>query len=89
MLCCYADEWLPNDINKGHLDNFFFLLAGLMVFNLCIYILVAHFYKYAPAKETSSDRNLIPFERPLPEVKDGEGVIVSEQEHTDLHLQNS
>ncbi len=46
-----ADEWLPDDVNEGHLDYFFFLLAGLMVVNLLIYIPVAHFYKYAPTNK--------------------------------------
>ena len=87
-LCCYADEWLPSDINDGHLDYFFFLLAGLMLLNLLIYIPVAYCYKYVPQKEVATDPEVVTFERPLPEVKDGEGVIVSEQAQADLHLRS-
>ena len=87
-MCCYADEWLPSDVNDGRLDYFFFLLAGLMLLNLLIYIPVAYFYKYVPQKEATSDPEVVTFEQPLPEVKDGEGVIVTEQAQADLHLRN-
>ena len=75
-------------MNDGHLDYFFFLLAGLMLLNLLIYIPVAYHYKYVPQKETGEDPEVVTFERPLSQVKDGEGVIVSEQAQADLHLRN-
>ena len=86
ILSTVADKWLPDDVNDGHLDYFFFLLAGLMLLNLLIYIPIAYFYKYAPAKQVTNDPEVVTFDRPLPEVKDGEGVIVSEQAQADLHL---
>ena len=70
---------MPSDVNDGHLDYFFFLLAGWMLLNLLIYISVAYFYKYAPQKDTLPDPEVVTYERPLPQVKDGEGVIVTEQ----------
>ncbi|EDO33176.1 predicted protein, partial [Nematostella vectensis] len=38
-------SWYPTDPNTGHLENYFFLLAILMVANFIIYILVAMRYK--------------------------------------------
>ncbi|CAD5119517.1 DgyrCDS8119 [Dimorphilus gyrociliatus] len=45
------DPWLPDDINKGKLEYFFFLLAGLMALNFLIFIPVSKSYQYV-TKET-------------------------------------
>lgn len=37
--------WIPDNLNKGHLDYFFWLLAGLSFLNLVIYIFCAKVYK--------------------------------------------
>lgn len=37
--------WIPDDLNKGHLDYFFLLLAGLSVLNLVVYVFCAKRYK--------------------------------------------
>ncbi|OIW00715.1 hypothetical protein TanjilG_09684 [Lupinus angustifolius] len=37
--------WLPDNLNKGHLDYFFWLLAGLSFFNMLVYIVYARGYK--------------------------------------------
>lgn len=37
--------WIPGNLNFGHLDRFYFLLAGLTVADLVIYILCAKWYK--------------------------------------------
>ncbi|KAF9624721.1 hypothetical protein IFM89_013259 [Coptis chinensis] len=37
--------WIPNNLNKGHLDYFFWLLAGLSFLNLVIYVFFAAKYK--------------------------------------------
>jgi peptide/histidine transporter 3/4 len=37
--------WIPDNLNKGHLDYFFWLLAGLSFLNLVIYAACAGKYK--------------------------------------------
>ena len=37
--------WIPGNLNKGHLERFYFLLAGLTVIDLMIYIACASWYK--------------------------------------------
>ncbi|XP_061983524.1 protein NRT1/ PTR FAMILY 8.3-like isoform X2 [Populus nigra] len=37
--------WIPDNLNKGHLDYLFWLLAGLSFFNLLIYTICAKRYK--------------------------------------------
>ncbi|KAI3982677.1 hypothetical protein MKX01_031551 [Papaver californicum] len=37
--------WIPDNLNKGRLDNFFWLLAGLSFLNLLVYVLCASRYK--------------------------------------------
>ncbi|TXG74260.1 hypothetical protein EZV62_002839 [Acer yangbiense] len=38
--------WIPNNLNYGHVDYFFWLLAVMSVLNLGVYILVAQWYTY-------------------------------------------
>ena len=38
--------WIPGNLNKGHLDMFYFLLAALTSADLVIYIAWARWYKY-------------------------------------------
>ncbi|XP_023772733.1 protein NRT1/ PTR FAMILY 7.3 [Lactuca sativa] len=38
--------WIPGNLNKGHLDNFYFLLAVLTSADFVVYLLVANWYKY-------------------------------------------
>ena len=38
--------WISDDLNKGHLDYFFWLLAMLCVGNFGGYLLVARWYNY-------------------------------------------
>ncbi|XP_027096910.1 protein NRT1/ PTR FAMILY 8.3-like [Coffea arabica] len=37
--------WIPDNLNEGHLDYFFWLLAGLSFLNMVIYIFCAKAYK--------------------------------------------
>ena len=39
-------SWIPDDINDGHLDYFFWLLAMLCIGNFGAYLLVARWYTY-------------------------------------------
>uniref|UniRef100_A0A7S1X4Y8 Uncharacterized protein n=1 Tax=Tetraselmis chuii TaxID=63592 RepID=A0A7S1X4Y8_9CHLO len=47
--------WLPKDLNQGHLDYFFLLLALLMMFNLGLFAVVSSRYVY---KEVSHRHTL-------------------------------
>ncbi|XP_038684953.1 protein NRT1/ PTR FAMILY 7.2-like [Tripterygium wilfordii] len=38
--------WIPGNLNKGHLDRFYFLLAALTTADLLVYIVCAKWYKY-------------------------------------------
>lgn len=44
--------WLAEDLNKGRLDYFYYLIVGLEVLNLAYFIVCAKWYKY---KTTSRD----------------------------------
>ncbi|KAL3752078.1 hypothetical protein ACJRO7_012835 [Eucalyptus globulus] len=37
--------WIPQDLNKGHIDRFYFLLAVLTAFDFMIYLFCAKWYK--------------------------------------------
>ncbi|XP_062172550.1 protein NRT1/ PTR FAMILY 8.3-like [Alnus glutinosa] len=37
--------WIPDNLNEGHLDYFFWLLAGLSFLNLLVYVVCARKYK--------------------------------------------
>ena len=42
-------DWYPEkDPNQGHLEGFFFVLAGLMLVNFVAFLFVAPSYKYKP-----------------------------------------
>lgn len=38
--------WIPDNLNQGHLDYFFWLLAILSVLNFLVYLVIAKFYTY-------------------------------------------
>ncbi|XP_058198906.1 protein NRT1/ PTR FAMILY 8.2-like [Rhododendron vialii] len=38
--------WIPDNLNYGHLDNFFWLLAIMSVLNLGVYLFIANWYTY-------------------------------------------
>ncbi|CAN6727951.1 unnamed protein product [Malus baccata var. baccata] len=37
--------WIPDNLNEGHLDYFFWLLAGLSLLNMLVYVVCAKRYK--------------------------------------------
>ena len=39
--------WYPDDLNKGKLENYMFLLAGLMLINAAVFLFLAVRYRYA------------------------------------------
>ncbi|XP_061358856.1 protein NRT1/ PTR FAMILY 2.9-like [Gastrolobium bilobum] len=48
-------NWLPEDLNKGRLDLFYYMIAALEVMNLGYFLLCSRWYRY---KETDSSSNL-------------------------------
>jgi peptide/histidine transporter 3/4 len=44
--------WIPDDLNVGHLDYFFWLIAALSLVNFAVYLLIARWYIY---KKTAGD----------------------------------
>ncbi|KAA8538648.1 hypothetical protein F0562_028158 [Nyssa sinensis] len=38
--------WIPGNLNKGHLDRFYFLLAALTTADFVVYVVCAKWYKY-------------------------------------------
>ncbi|XP_021756477.1 protein NRT1/ PTR FAMILY 7.3-like [Chenopodium quinoa] len=43
--------WIPEDLNKGHLDRFYFLLAILTLIDFMVYLYFASSYKYVQCEE--------------------------------------
>lgn len=66
-----APGWIPDNLNRGHIDYFFWLLAVLSFLNLCIYLVVAKWYKYKKLNSDTSDAQAVaPLElRPLKDVQ--------------------
>ena len=40
-------KWYPDDLNKGTLEYYMFLLAGLMLINAAVFLFLAVRYRYA------------------------------------------
>ena len=40
-------EWYPKNLNKGKLEYYMFLLAGLILLNTAVFLLLAVSYRYA------------------------------------------
>ncbi|KAI4370861.1 hypothetical protein MLD38_019162 [Melastoma candidum] len=48
--------WIPRDLNLGHLDRFYFLLATLTAADLIVYISCAKWYKYVEFQRKFSSK---------------------------------
>ncbi|KAI3444869.1 hypothetical protein Pfo_001534 [Paulownia fortunei] len=46
--------WIPRNLNRGHLDRFYYLLAGLTAADLVVYIACAKWYKHTRFEERNS-----------------------------------
>ena len=42
----YGEKWLGNNLNRAHLDYFYWMLAGLSSLNLCVYIGISKCFVY-------------------------------------------
>ncbi|MFS8029966.1 putative proton-dependent oligopeptide transporter family, MFS transporter superfamily [Helianthus anomalus] len=49
--------WIPGNLNRGHLDRFFFLLAGLTAIDLLVYIVFAKWYKSIKLEGKNDEEN--------------------------------
>ncbi|GFZ18215.1 major facilitator superfamily protein [Actinidia rufa] len=45
--------WIPEDLNSGHMDRFYFLIAGLTAVDFVVYVYCAKWYKCINVDETS------------------------------------
>ncbi|KAM3319039.1 protein NRT1/ PTR FAMILY 2.11 [Capsicum chacoense] len=50
-----TQNWLAEDLNKGRLDYFYYLVAGLEILNIGYFLICSNWYKY---KGTQNDHNL-------------------------------
>ncbi|XP_061358858.1 protein NRT1/ PTR FAMILY 2.11-like [Gastrolobium bilobum] len=51
-------NWLPQDLNKGRLDYFYYIITGLEVINFGYFLLCAKWYKYKGIGSSSSSLEL-------------------------------
>ncbi|KAM6598158.1 hypothetical protein CsatA_008682 [Cannabis sativa] len=49
--------WIPNNLNDGHMDRFYFLIAILTAFDLVIYVFCAKWYKGINLDNGNSDNH--------------------------------
>ncbi|KAI7997572.1 Protein NRT1/ PTR FAMILY 3.1 [Camellia lanceoleosa] len=51
-------NWLPDrNLNRGRLENYYWLVSGIQVLNLMYYVICAWFYKQKPLEEVGDERN--------------------------------
>ncbi|KAF3781425.1 NRT1-PTR FAMILY 3-1 protein [Nymphaea thermarum] len=43
-------DWLPDNLNRGKLEYFYWIITMLQVFNLCYYMLCVRYYTFKPLK---------------------------------------
>ncbi|XP_043692539.1 protein NRT1/ PTR FAMILY 5.4-like [Telopea speciosissima] len=51
----YGESWLGNNLNRAHLDYYYWVLAGLSTLWFCAYVLVAKFFIYKKIDAVGSD----------------------------------
>ncbi|XP_010477090.1 PREDICTED: protein NRT1/ PTR FAMILY 2.9-like [Camelina sativa] len=58
-------SWLPEDLNKGRLEYFYFLVAGIMTPNFAYFLLVSHWYRYKDVviKDKDMDKSSDEFDK--------------------------
>ncbi|KAL3613637.1 hypothetical protein CASFOL_041711 [Castilleja foliolosa] len=49
--------WIPRNLNSGHLDRFYYLLAALTAADFAVYLACARWYKYTRFEDRSSTTN--------------------------------
>lgn len=56
-------DWLPEDLNKGRLDYFYYLVTALEVLNFGYFIMCAKWYKYKGSGSKEVDKEKLPSEK--------------------------
>ncbi|BAB16458.1 putative peptide transport protein [Oryza sativa Japonica Group] len=51
-----AVGWIPDNLNRGHLDYFFWLLAVLSLINFGVYLVIASWYTYKKTADSPDDK---------------------------------
>ncbi|KAE8038397.1 hypothetical protein FH972_010915 [Carpinus fangiana] len=51
----FGEEWLGDNLNRAHLDGFYWVLAGLSALNLCVYVWVAKRFVYKKVEGDDDD----------------------------------
>eukprot|EP00057_Strongylocentrotus_purpuratus_P016036 XP_011670510.1 PREDICTED: solute carrier family 15 member 4 [Strongylocentrotus purpuratus] len=62
-----SDTWFPDEINNGYLEYFYFLLAGMMLLDFAVFLVIARHYKYVkvtgrPASVDEASDSMPPLE---------------------------
>ncbi|XP_059434032.1 protein NRT1/ PTR FAMILY 5.4-like [Corylus avellana] len=55
MSSSFGEEWLGDNLNRAHLDGFYWVLAGLSALNLCVYVWVAKRFVYKKVEGDDDD----------------------------------
>lgn len=63
-------SWLPEDLNKGRLDNFYLIIAAIEIVNLGCFVLCAQWYRYKETENSSIELDKVIKQSE----KDGNGV---------------
>ncbi|KFK44035.1 hypothetical protein AALP_AA1G207200 [Arabis alpina] len=60
-----SGNWLPEDLNKGRLEYFYYLVAGMMTLNMAYFLLVSHWYRYKDVvdKDKGMDKSSDEFDK--------------------------
>ena len=48
----WRPQWIPDNLNDGHLEYFFFLMAAIMMLTILVFIPCARWYTYAPGTDS-------------------------------------
>ncbi|KAL0697909.1 hypothetical protein Bca4012_054031 [Brassica carinata] len=58
-------NWLPEDLNKGRLEYFYYFVAGMMTLNFAYFLLVSHWYRYKDVvvKDKDMDKSCDEFDK--------------------------
>lgn len=65
-------NWLPEDLNKGRLDYFYFMVTGLCALNFCYFVVCAKWYSYKGSVDVELEAKKI--DRELDTVKEYEAL---------------
>lgn len=67
-------NWLPDrNLNRGRLENYYWLVSGIQVVNLMYYVICACLYTYKPIEEITKSEDIESVRSAKPLLIDGEG----------------